>query len=62
MRLGRTDRGRAILSRDVVLIYEPINLTSAIRFQSLEPWATADPDRPDLEEDGCDLDNWAGVR
>ena len=61
MRLGRSDRSSAILSRDVVLIYEPINLTSAVHFQSLEPWATADPGRPDLEEDGCDLDNWAGT-
>ena len=62
MRSGRSDRSSVILTGDVVLIYEPINLTSAIRFQSLEPWATADPKRPDVEEHGCDLDNWAGVR
>ena len=33
MRLGRSDRSSAILSRDVVLIYEPINLMSPYDFK-----------------------------
>jgi len=60
MRLSRTDRGSAIQSQGVMLIYNVHQFKDAIRLQDLEPWTTADPGK--LEADGCDLDNWADVR
>jgi len=62
MRLSRiVRRGSMIPSQGVVLIYERPSISRCHTLQDLEPEATANPGRPELEEDGCNVDNWARV-